>query len=424
MKNKKIFIMSIIFIIFLIICFTIIYYNKNNKVCLQGTNIPIDDINNAINKYTTPYSFLKKNKDNTYSYFIFSVPIFKKYKQNDYSLIQNYRNISIPEKIEKTTPIEITNEYTNIKQFFKNKLIKKSSISRNIFNDKINGTQYMNNNEKIIIYPTYLGANYEINNKLHESNFFIEIQDCNYYIKNDNHIIFYNDNHLIISILYFSSINKNNNINYDNINLSINNYNKTFHINIQFPYNSTLFLSLNSYENKQPDSCVYSEKNNSNFYLKDVSIIGNHDSYGQGINYLRFRINNFIKTFSTEIISARYNSKVLDSSKKNFISMYRINDIWNSSQITWLNKPNSKDIVSNGEIKNNFIIFNITNFIKECVNDKNGTIESHGVQLKNKKEDDNYSILASSDNGFYIPYVEIILKNKPFIFRDTENINN
>ncbi len=183
-------------------------------------------------------------------------------------------------------------------------------------------------------------------------------------------------------------------------------------------------FSIEKYVNKMPDSSVYSKMRN-NCYLMNYAIIGENEIYGEGWDYIRFRINFFIKTDESNILNAEYCVKKLYSeNENNEIIMYENQDDWSSTQMTWDDRVFTEydEVCSVGRLsENQWLQFDVTDYVKKCVEDIIWKTESLGVRIMEKEK---YSLIATSDNSTYVPYLRIDLKELPENFNANNNTIN
>lgn len=179
-------------------------------------------------------------------------------------------------------------------------------------------------------------------------------------------------------------------------------------------------FSFEMYVNKMPDSAAYS-KNTQNMYLSSVSVIG-ESHWGEGLNFFRLRLRYSFDTEPENILSAEYNVRELLSNKQNNeIKIYKSSEQWSSRDLTWNTKVSYSELLSSQTSQNGEFNFDITEFVKACFSDRESLLESRGGVLVG--DNGSFSVLASSDNSFYIPYVKIKLDKLPESFSVVENIN-
>lgn len=185
-------------------------------------------------------------------------------------------------------------------------------------------------------------------------------------------------------------------------------------------------LSFDLCQSAMPDSGVLSEGISTNLYLSSNSIIGKHEDYGIGRQYMRLRIGYFIASSYKDVNTAYFNVKCLNGSKrKDIISLHRSKEQWSSTQILWENQIGFGQEIAQAKInQDNYFKFEITSFVKECLDDPSMLTESMGLVLKAANEEESYYILASSDHSLYPSFIEIIFNKLPDEFTAQQTINS
>ena len=78
-------------------------------------------------------------------------------------------------------------------------------------------------------------------------------------------------------------------------------------------------------------------------------------------------------------------------------------------------------MASGNDVQNGWISFNITDFVKEQVDEGKGVDETFGALLMSEDEK---AVLATSDNGEFIPYLKIVLSKLPDKFNNHISVND
>ena len=177
-------------------------------------------------------------------------------------------------------------------------------------------------------------------------------------------------------------------------------------------------------EESIPDTTVYQNKER-NTYLSDRAIIGNQHRFGSGIYYMRYRLNYFWEMDTRNILEAKYIVKQFESSSENNeIKLYPPTEQWSSTQMLWLGHVSHDAISQNKSMQymdDNWLSFDITEFVKEAWDDYKFNMESWGSVMECT---DGYKIIATSDHGEYIPYLKVIMKNLPISYKHRVTIND
>ena len=181
--------------------------------------------------------------------------------------------------------------------------------------------------------------------------------------------------------------------------------------------------SFELYLNKIPDTSVYS-KFDTNSFLRNYAVIGEHPILGDGWEYFRLRLNWFMALDSTKITNAKYYIKNLSNNKSNnILQLFDMDEDWSSVNMLWSTKKTYfRDYLENKIQNDKFIEFDITDFLKRSFADETWKEESNGLllELKNKSS---FVILSTSDNSLYPPYIKFQTKVLPTVFVPRININ-
>lgn len=436
MKSKKILPLFISGILLILGC----GQTKNNSVfstAISQININADE-KDRLKKYDTPYTICYKNGDNTYSMYIFDSPIQFK-SGNEYKIIDNtvikssnkefaYENKSneiktyFPKNLSETFRIERDNDFLEFKLGWNTEEFSKAStiIYKNMYEDQVSAIIYNRKDMDIIFYPTKAGIKMEIELKETPKSTtfdFIVKTDAFTYENNQNGYVRLlksgtgEENEINAGIIYKPLVqyivNGENKIDLESrvdffpagdeyiLNIDLN-YKILREETIEYPLKFDLSFEL--HQEKTPDSTVYSEFNVNNF-LANYALVGEHPSLGVGWHYSRMYLNRYLFIKSQEVISAEFHIKRLYSDSQNIshLQMASVDSFWSSSQIIWNTKVSPlKRFVS--PIINNEYVFDVTEFVKEVVDDESGNTEIYGNLIQGVEDSHGYSILATSDN--------------------------
>ena len=437
--------------------------DKSGTYVLINAISQIDTSNKVqqLHEYDSPYTICYQNPDGTYSFYVFSSPI--QYKtSNGYEIIDN----TVVESSDKNYTFE--NKANNIKTYFPVSLSDSFKIAHNddflefkvqddvtgfseakklmytnMYGDIVSAVIYERSDMDMVFYPTKAGIKSEIvlKEKTEVNQYIFSVTgNSNNYQNNQNGYILFKDGKRNVGLIYAPLI-KGTKEKYDEDgnNFSLhstfdvvhenNNYTVSVKIDDNLINNESTYPvkfdpSIELYLSKQPDSGVYSKQEKTNSYLKSISIIGNSDSLGMGIQYIRFRFNYFLSCDPNSVISSFYHIRSLSNfSSCEKIYIYKLNKDWSSTGLNWNNKIDYGEKITDQIIdKSKNIKFEITEFTKKCFSDKTWMTESNGVLLKGS-DNNTYRVFTSSDNSLYSPYVEINLKSLPSSFTCREDIN-
>ncbi len=419
MKKIKLFLMLTLFI-FLTSC------EKNNNIVknpvdLVKTNLEYVKEITSESIYTKCY----KNNDDTYTMYLFSSPVAfekdDKIIEIDNSIVKSDNSEYI--FMNKCNDIKvyffengfnIINNIENIKIIFEeSKCIEKTNFN-NLFGEKVQAIKYkLGKNNLLYVYPTTGGVNFEfeINNK---EDIKISIYSENDFEVNDKekYIIFNGIN----KYLFYPPINYDE---YTMPNFTVSKTKNVFNLSFNFENNYKYCGAFDVYRNKIPDSAVYSNYKE-NLYLNNYSVIGNSSIFGKGLNYIRFRPSFIFDIDKSNILESEFYIKNL---RKNVIlkeiNLKRVTEQWSSQNITWNSKVNYSEIISTGNYEKGYYVFNVKKFVEDCFSDN--MLESLGGVIESKEND--YVILASSDNSFYPTVMKIKMAEYPVSVKEKTNIN-
>lgn len=420
---------------------------------LSGCENFVSDKNNSLAQYDTPYTRCIANEDGTYSLYIYAAPV--QYEENgqyfaiDNSLIESAKKgyafenkageikIYFPETISEVFLIEDDEGVVGIEFSSIEKAFCKGEVQffTNLYGDEMQAVAYTSedNNITVYMYPTNTGIHVEYQSKdnLYKPEFVIksEADSCE---KNGNGYIILNQRGNKEVVIYDPVVQYENQISleYRFGCISTNGGYKVVTDLEERQLNgqgAKVDYSIERYVNKMPDSTVYSNMKK-NTYLKNYAVVGQNSLYGTGWHYLRFRINYFLGTNSENVIGASYCTKKLyGGSKTDEVKLYKNPDQWSSTTMIWddkiaAQKENLKECATASIDENNWLKFDLTQFVKTCVDDITWMSESLGCCMI--QDDEAYTLVASSDNSMYIPYLKIDLKELPKAFRAKDDIND
>ena len=301
----------------------------------------------GLEKYDTKYTRCEKNIDGTYDLYIYASSVqFEQEEgfilselsilevQDGFEVIGNNRKIFIPKILDKDIIIKdsegiISLCFLNMSGYEKGRIVN----YQNMFGDSVKAVFYDNkdNNTQIVLYPTITGV-------FVESVSFNEKNDVQFKVNTSAQSIQNMNNGYIV----LSTGKKKEAIIYEPLlqvtteeiltsEADIECYKKEEGVELKFStkgknHNETCMLfSIERYVNKIPDSAIYSKKQE-NSYLRNYAFVGNSKEFGEGIEYLRFRVNYYLKTNEDNIISAEYHIKQLDyKRKRQELTLYKKN---------------------------------------------------------------------------------------------------
>lgn len=411
-----------------------------------------------LHNYDSPYTICYKNDDNTYSMYIYAAPI--QYKTEDgYALIDNtiiksdkddyaFENKAsnvktyFPKTLSGIFRVEKGVDYLEFKPDWNVNGFSEAAQSDfiNMYGDKVSAVIYESSNMSLTFYSTRAGIKVEILLKEKpKSNRFVfkVIANSSIFENKQNGYISLKNGDKNKSVIYHPLVQYTTETGQQldlNTQMYINNeeegdYNVTVVIdesiigNIETQYPIKFDPSFEMYINKMPDSTIYSNSN-VNSYLCHYAVTGEHPILGEGWHYMRLRVNYFMEASYNDVNRAFFHIRGFNKSNKEvFLSLNRVKDQWSSTQMTWSNRMEYEDEISRVKSdRGNVYSFDITNFVKECLDDTAMITESCGLLLKTS-EKNSYKIFATSDNSLNPPFIEIIFNKLPSEFTPQENIN-
>ena len=186
--------------------------------------------------------------------------------------------------------------------------------------------------------------------------------------------------------------------------------------NTKYPVvmNQSFYLAHN---NENADTTVYSGDNEKNVrhYLSPYLIIGDNTFKGEGRSLIRFESLNNININSEDIVSAKYCFRNLfDLPKKAKVELYAVISDWCSVNTMWNTMPeyDSEKISSVSVLKKGDYSLDITDLLKKMIKSKGDEDSIYNIRnsffIKNGTPNSEM-ILASGDNGIFMPCLEIVI---------------
>lgn len=408
-----------------------------------------------IEKYDSPYTAAFKNNNGSYDLYIFASPVqYKdddKYIQIDNRLEQsseeNYpyqvksnkmkllfpKSLSVPFSMERDGTkllfeLENSSDFKNAKQ----------CTLKNLYGDKVDAVKYESENADLYFYSTNLGLRIEFNlkNEQAKKSYTFKVTDNNrenfVAVQNDGYASFYEKANMIG--LFYSSLSKAEKSNSFVANKTVvDDHGDEGYAKIEYTVGETFSqenksiksdASIEFYDNKMPDSTAYS-KFAQYPYLSNYYELWSEEK-GEANHFMRMRLNYFVTTQSENILSASYYVKVLNKiggEDADKIKMHQVNSQWSSTKLTWQTKGEVGDEIARLKKDGKDTYFDVTKFVKECVDDAYWIKESYGAVISSDGKSNN-SFLVASDNSLYPPYIKVVFEKEPAFFEPQENINN
>ncbi|MDD2362381.1 MAG: hypothetical protein PHH84_05420 [Oscillospiraceae bacterium] len=411
-----------------------------------------------LSDYDSPYTVCYKNKNDTYTLYIFASPIQYKTEIDRYAVIDN----TVVESNENGFAFE--NKANNIKTYFPKTLSEpfrvemgadflefapnwnidsfseaNQTVFTNMYGDKVSAVVYERKDMDLFFYPTKAGIKVEIVLKekpdSNEFSFIVKSGAASYENKRNGYVLFKNggrNESIIYQPLVQYTADKGQKLDVIaqmNINREEEDYLVTVAIdesifdNAKTKYPVKLDPSFEMYLNKMPDSTVYSKHTVNNF-LANYAVVGEHPAFGEGWHYVRYRLNFFFHANEEDIKSANYCVRNLYSSKDIATSLYRADAQWSSTGILWSDRIDGTELVSDTvKSKKEYGSYKINTYVQDCVGAFSWETESIGVLMKAEENSEGHQIFATSDHSLYSPYILINLTTLPTSFEKKDNIN-
>ena len=106
------------------------------------------------------------------------------------------------------------------------------------------------------------------------------------------------------------------------------------------------------------------------------------------------------------------------------VEMLRLRDVWSSTHINWLTRFKTYEEECETTIsKAGRYSFDITNFVKACIEDEEWNTEVYGLAMSAADGVKGTKVVATSDNMFYQPYIRIDFYDLPWAFERLNAIN-
>lgn len=450
MKNNKITIIFLAFVLVLGGCSKKAENNYHKSDRCNAQNTFIVDSNKELVKVKeidTPYTECFQNEDGTYSLYIYSSPI-QYYDGSSYRHIDN----TIIESTNSNYVYE--NKDNSVKTYFPKNLnydilitngdfslpfnIGLSDLAfseadlvdyNNIYGERIKAVVYKSDKASIYLYSSYYGVEIET---VYHSDYKIAPQIVTYY-HNDFPNHYDNANNGYIALRKGTDFNDIEAIIHSPISFENDNYVPVLEAEVsdfvdkkRITYNideatTVINQSIVLYTSNMPDSCAYS-KFDKNQYLSRFSYIGNSELLGEGLDYIRFRLDYYMKIDPEKVINTSYNFKSLSNGD---ISKYKFKENlgqWSSSHLSW--KMRNKDFCDINTTINNsiegYVSVDISDYTRKCLLDDSWMTESYGVLMTFSGD---YQIVSSSDNPLFPPFLCINISELPSEFHLIDDIN-
>lgn len=408
-----------------------------------------------IKEYDSPYTAMYQNKDGNYDLYIFSSPV-------QYLAKDGYAPIDNRLRVSDRAGFLYENEAGDVKSFFPKAVgealvIEKGeqSISlrlnqtesfkeaqqctfENMYGSRVEAVKYEGEKADIYYYPTNLGIRMEVQRKTDDAPTVYEFttllggEDAAA-LEDESYIRLYQAAKLT-GIFYSALSMGQSDAPYQKNHAQIlqaegeqaNSFTVRYQLGADGQGTAALAkgdAALEFYANKMPDSTAY-EQAGQYPYLSDCYQL-NDAQKGAANHYLRFRINYFLTTMANNISSAQYHVNVFNINGKEAldqIQLRKVQEQWSSTGLTWANKGAAGEEIGRltaDQVGNTY--FDVTGFVKECVNDPAWMSESLGAFISGTEKN---AWLATSDHALYSPYLKITFKERPSYFEAKNNINN
>lgn len=447
-RSKRNYIILLIVNIFLLIYLT--GCDEYSHTAVAG--IPETGHVKQLPQYNSPYTICYENRDGTYSMYIFSAPIQYKTDTGEYALIDNtvvesskdgfaYENKAntiktyFPKSLQDFFRVEEGSRYIaflpeDIEGFSEAKHVSYT----NMYGTIVDAVRYEREDMDYVFYPVRSGIKMEVvlkeEPKSNSFTYFVQTY-AQVFENRQNGYVLFKSGSTPAALVYqplvqyqtgkegtkldiSSTMDVDGGTGFSIIHLYLD-PEMLENADVQYPIKFDPSFEL--YCNKIPDTSVYSNFN-TNSYLRHYAVIGKHPELGEGWEYVRMRLNKMMMMTENNLINAEYHVYELYSSIKNpFIELSTIEQDWSSTRMIWSDRIIPVKSASYS-YKSGF--FDITEYVKSCLSDQSEATETNGLILQ---ANGSFTILASSDNCLFCPYVHMKLIEKPLAFVPLDNIN-
>ena len=406
--------------------------------------------------YSSPYTLAYRNKDDTYTLYIFSAPVqyqkngqyflidtsIVKSKRADYSFENKEGDIKtyFPESLDRPFLIESeTNQFSfqvekNASSYQKGKQI----LHTNMYGDPVEAVLYEGSSCDLAFYSTRAGIQMEVIFKENpiDINFMVITDYALLDTQNGYYVLADQGERVGMLCQPMTSYQKGKEVSFCTPSKIQANRQEGWVLAVYSAetdeaessrdgYPIRLSAAFELYRNKLPDSSVYSNSE-ANMFLSPYAVIGMDPIYGEGWHYVRSRFRYFSESIKpSSIQSCTYNTYLLskNSLETGKITAYKLEEQWSSTSMLW-NTRNQVygDCLSEGLEDDKLLVFDMTQLAKDSMKDLELFTESTGFLLK-KDSMEPADIIATSDNAEYIPYFRLDLNALPQDFSIHENIN-
>lgn len=398
-----------------------------------------------LKEYDSPYTLCRKNKDGTYSLYTFAAPVqFRSvsgYSFIDNSLVASKNGFAFENKANEVKcffPARLEDHFKIVREdeFLSFRFSVPSGFSSaqkgryiNSAGDAVEAISYEKTGMRLWFYATRAGIAFEaVYDGSEVPPLAFEVSSSARFAENhQNGYVLLKDGSPTVGIINCMSARYDDerqlDIPIETETVSEGNFKASFSINNDGRA-FTAESSFSLYQNKIPDTAVYS-KEESNEFLSSYACIGTSPEKGDGWLYTRFRMNYIYGISPESIVSSEYYIRQLGGTlEASNIEIFKPAENWTSTGMTWQKRilPGEKLPISGEKQKNGWITVNLTDFTKECYSDPQWAAESAGLLIK-AENPDAYAMLATSDHPVYAPYLVTTVSKLPESFFPPDDIN-
>ena len=455
MKKKMMIILSLLFVMGATGC------NSEQNPLILTTTISLLEENESkhtkqMHEFDTAYTIGFQNSDGTYSMYVFAAPIqFRTatgYEIIDNTVVEsekenfafenkaNHVKAFFPNRISDPFRVELENRYLEMifQQDAEGFLEARPIIFTNMHGDNVSAVIYEGEDMDIVLYPTRAGIKSEVilRSSLERGELAFQVSSSSPMRQNrqNGYVLFINDEEDIDSVIYTTIIQYGAENNIDlNTSVDVQEMAEDYIVTMQMDENVTEDVCINDpmrleqsfemYLDKIPDTTVYSRFHMNNF-LNRYAVVGYHPILGEGWHYFRLRIQWFMLLNPEAITRATYNIRVLSHYEESpLISLMQMHEQWESVTMLWHSRKQQFSHYADAKPgRDQYLRYDITDFVKGAFADHCWMTESMGFMLKSQ-EKDAFAILATSDNSLYPTYLRIDMSELPIYFDRREDIN-
>lgn len=384
---------------------------------------------NRKSDFNSENTLLYQNEDGTYDFVIFGSPVMFR-DGNKWKLISNkvvksdedgYAFENEANSIKTYFPLNLKNAFLvkegrNKLSFVLNENVEDVSngeitVFTNMYGDKVSAVCYKSETVEYYFYPTKAGIHFEVvyNKKVSDMQLDFIVNPYGKIAETgERGYVTFEKNDDRKSIIYAPLVKLNDGELSVDGKVKATDYEKSYivsfvadstKVNKDQAYPLHIDSTFEIYYVTIPDSSVYS-KFDTNSYLRNIAVLGTHDSLGEGLEYMRIGMPALLNTEFSNLISVDMYLKSLNAPEDSAsYKLYDMNEFWQSAKITWSERTTNAEFYASSKCEDSVITFDLTKFFTQKTRFDLDREASNGIMLK--QVGDGNTILATSDNVMY-----------------------